>query len=186
MRISNALFDLYVDGIRLSAGNTSVLDGRAVYDPETNTLTLDGLGEPAYKSANLPYIENHIPGLTILVASGIELGTTSSANIHGLIESDQDLTITAPGDTGSLVLDGIGSLPDGIKMLNGADLTLQGVRLLVRNVGDYGLVGSAGSALTGSGSWVEADPVDHFSIAYMHNMAPNEELYHHHRIRTAA
>ena len=158
VRISNALFDLYVDGIRLSAGNTSVLDGRAVYDPETNTLTLDGLGEPAYKSANLPYIENHIPGLTILVASGIELGTTSSANIHGLIESDQDLTITAPGDTGSLVLDGIGSLPDGIKMLNGADLTLQGVRLLVRNVGDYGLVGSAGSALTVSGSWVEISP----------------------------
>ena len=158
VRISNALFDLYVDGIRLSAGNTSVLDGRAVYDPETNTLTLDGLGEPAYKSANLPYIENHIPGLTILVASGIELGTTSSANIHGLIESDQDLTITAPGDTGSLVLDGFGSLPDGIKMLNGADLTLQGVRLLVRNVGDYGLVGSAGSALTVSGSWVEISP----------------------------
>lgn len=154
VRISNALFDLYVDGIRLSAGNTSVLEGRAVYDPETNTLILDGLGEPAYKSANLPYIENHIPGLTILVASGIELGTTSSANIHGLIESDQDLTITAPGDTGRLVLDGIGSITNGVKMLNGADLTLQGVRVLVQNV-ENGLMGTAGSALTVSGSWVE-------------------------------
>ena len=38
----------------------------------------------------------------------------------------------------------------------------------------------------GAGSWVEADPVGKFSIAYMHNMAPNEELYHHHRVRAAA
>lgn len=157
--ISNALFDLYVDGIRLSAGNTSVLDGRAVYDPETNTLTLDGLGEADYRSSNLPYIENHIPGLTILVASGIELNTVSSASyVHGIIESDQDLTITAPGDTGRLVLNasGIGSgiLPDGVRMLNGADLTLQGVSILVKIV-ENGLVGTAGSALTVSGSWVE-------------------------------
>jgi len=38
----------------------------------------------------------------------------------------------------------------------------------------------------GAGTWVEADPVDKLSIAYMHNMAPNEELYHHHRIRAVA
>ncbi|MDD6189426.1 MAG: serine hydrolase [Clostridiales bacterium] len=38
----------------------------------------------------------------------------------------------------------------------------------------------------GSGTWVEADPVEKFSIAYMHNMMPNEELYHHHRVRAAA
>ena len=38
----------------------------------------------------------------------------------------------------------------------------------------------------GSGTWVEANPVDHFSIAYMHNMMPNEELYHHHRVRAVA
>ena len=38
----------------------------------------------------------------------------------------------------------------------------------------------------GSGIWVEADPVDKFSIAYMHNMMPNEELYHHHRVRAVA
>lgn len=152
--ISNEVYDLYVDGMRLYAGRTNVLDGRAVYDPETNTLTLDGLGEAPFRSANLPYIENHIPGLTILVASGIELGTTTSANNRGLIESDQDLTITAPGDTGRLALDGIGSITNGVKMLNGADLTLQGVRVLVQNV-ENGLMGTAGSALTVSGSWVE-------------------------------
>jgi len=37
----------------------------------------------------------------------------------------------------------------------------------------------------GAGTWVEADPVSGISIAYMHNMMPNEELYHHHRIRAA-
>lgn len=44
------------------------------------------------------------------------------------------------------------------------------------HIGDFGWTG-------GTGIWVEADPVDHFSVAYMHNMAPNEELYHHHRVR---
>ena len=38
----------------------------------------------------------------------------------------------------------------------------------------------------GSGIWVEADPVEKFAIAYMHNMSPNEELYHHHRVRAVA
>lgn len=38
----------------------------------------------------------------------------------------------------------------------------------------------------GAGTWVEADPVDKLSIAYMHNMMPNEELYHHHRVRAVA
>ena len=33
------------------------------------------------------------------------------------------------------------------------------------------------------GTWVEADPITGISIAYMHNMIPNEELYHHHRMR---
>ncbi len=35
----------------------------------------------------------------------------------------------------------------------------------------------------GTGTWVEADPTEKFSVAYMHNMRPNEELYHHHRVR---
>ena len=44
------------------------------------------------------------------------------------------------------------------------------------HLGDFGWTG-------GTGTWVEADPVDKFSVAYMHNMRPNEELYHHHRVR---
>ena len=48
--------------------------------------------------------------------------------------------------------------------------------------GHLGCFGWTGS----SGIWVEADPVDKFSIAYMHNMSPNEELYHHHRVRATA
>ena len=47
------------------------------------------------------------------------------------------------------------------------------------SIGEFGWTG-------GSGTWVEADPVDKLSIAYMHNMAPNEELYHHHRVRNVA
>ncbi|HKM00150.1 MAG TPA: serine hydrolase domain-containing protein [Mobilitalea sp.] len=38
----------------------------------------------------------------------------------------------------------------------------------------------------GSGIWVEADPEEKVSIVYMHNMRPNEELYHHLRIRNVA
>lgn len=44
------------------------------------------------------------------------------------------------------------------------------------HLGDFGWTG-------GTGIWVEADPVEKFSVAYMHNMMPNEELYHHHRVR---
>ena len=44
------------------------------------------------------------------------------------------------------------------------------------HLGDFGWTG-------GTGIWAEADPVDRFSVVYMHNMQPNEELYHHHRVR---
>ncbi len=54
--------------------------------------------------------------------------------------------------------------------------------LLTQKYGHNGHVGSFGWT-GGSGIWVEADPVDKFSVAYMHNMRPNEELYHHHRVR---
>ena len=57
--------------------------------------------------------------------------------------------------------------------------------LLTQEFGHNGHIGCFGWT-GGSGIWVEADPVDKFSIAYMHNMSPNEELYHHHRIRAAA
>lgn len=57
--------------------------------------------------------------------------------------------------------------------------------LMTRKYGHNGHIGCFGWT-GGSGSWVEADPVEGFSIAYMHNMAPNEELYHHHRVRAVA
>ncbi len=57
--------------------------------------------------------------------------------------------------------------------------------LLTQEFGHNGHLGCFGWT-GGSGIWVEADPVDKFSIAYMHNMMPNEELYHHHRIRATA
>ncbi len=47
------------------------------------------------------------------------------------------------------------------------------------SLGSFGWTG-------GSGIWAEADPTEEVSIVYMHNMRPNEELYHHLRVRTAA
>jgi CubicO group peptidase (beta-lactamase class C family) len=57
--------------------------------------------------------------------------------------------------------------------------------LMTRRFGHNGHLGAFGWT-GGSGSWVEADPVGKFSIAYMHNMMPTDELYHHHRLRTVA
>ena len=57
--------------------------------------------------------------------------------------------------------------------------------LMTQKYGHNGHLGCFGWT-GGSGIWAEADPVDHFSITYMHNMSPNEELYHHHRVRATA
>lgn len=38
----------------------------------------------------------------------------------------------------------------------------------------------------GFGTWAEADPTRKISLVYMHNMAPNEEMYHHIRFRNVA
>lgn len=57
--------------------------------------------------------------------------------------------------------------------------------LMTQKYGHNGRLGCFGWT-GGTGTWVEADPVDKLSIAYMHNMAPNEELYHHHRVRNVA
>ena len=57
--------------------------------------------------------------------------------------------------------------------------------LMTRKYGHNGSIGAFGWT-GGSGIWVEADPVEKLSIAYMHNMMPNEELYHHHRVRAVA
>lgn len=57
--------------------------------------------------------------------------------------------------------------------------------VLTQKYGHNGRLGCFGWT-GGAGTWVEADPVDKLAIAYMHNMAPNEELYHHHRVRSVA
>lgn len=57
--------------------------------------------------------------------------------------------------------------------------------LLTQRYGHNGHPGCFGWT-GGSGIWAEADPVAGLSIAYMHNMRPNEELYHHHRVRSVA
>ena len=57
--------------------------------------------------------------------------------------------------------------------------------LLTQKYGHNGHLGCFGWT-GGSGIWVEADPVDRLAIVYMHNMMPNDELYHHHRVRAAA
>ena len=54
--------------------------------------------------------------------------------------------------------------------------------LLTRRYGHNGRLGDFGWT-GGTGIWVEADPVGKFAVTYMHNMRPNEELYHHHRVR---
>ena len=54
--------------------------------------------------------------------------------------------------------------------------------LMTQKYGHNGHIGNFGWT-GGTVIWVEADPVDKFSIAYMHNMFPNDELYHHHRVR---
>lgn len=38
----------------------------------------------------------------------------------------------------------------------------------------------------GTGIWAEADPEEGLSMVYMHNMSPNEGLFHHLRVRAAA
>ena len=54
--------------------------------------------------------------------------------------------------------------------------------LLTQKYGHNGNIGAFGWT-GGTGTWVEADPVEKFAVTYMHNMRPNEELYHHHRVR---
>lgn len=47
------------------------------------------------------------------------------------------------------------------------------------HLGSFGWTG-------GMGTWCESDPVSHVSVVYMHNMSPNQELYHHHKVRETA
>lgn len=61
-----------------------------------------------------------------------------------------------------------------------------GVRTLVEPagvtnmpVGEFGWTGAAGT-------WASIDPADGVSVVYMHQMMPNDEEYHHHRVRSVA
>ncbi len=61
-----------------------------------------------------------------------------------------------------------------------------GVRTLVRpagvtnmSVGEFGWTGACGT-------WVSIDPSEKFSVVYMHQTMPNNEQYHHHRVRSVA
>ncbi len=45
--------------------------------------------------------------------------------------------------------------------------------------GEFGWTGAAGT-------WTSIDPANHFSAVYMHNTFPNNEEYHHMRVRAAA
>ena len=47
------------------------------------------------------------------------------------------------------------------------------------SVGEFGWSGMAGT-------WVCIDPAEKFSVVYMHQTIPNQQYYHHHRIRAAA
>jgi len=47
------------------------------------------------------------------------------------------------------------------------------------SVGEFGWTGAAGT-------YCSVDPAEGVSVVYMHNMMPNQELYHHHRVRNAA
>ena len=51
-----------------------------------------------------------------------------------------------------------------------------------------GAVPYAGAAgWTGAaGTWTSIDPKNHFSAVYMHNTFPNNEEYHHMRVRAVA
>ena len=61
-----------------------------------------------------------------------------------------------------------------------------GVRTLVSRAGGNvnGSIGSFGWT-GGAGIWAEADPSEHVAMVYMHNTRPNQEVYHHMRIRAA-
>ena len=47
------------------------------------------------------------------------------------------------------------------------------------SVGEFGWTGALGT-------WTAIDPSENLSIVYMHQMMPNMEQYHHHRVRSVA
>ena len=47
------------------------------------------------------------------------------------------------------------------------------------SVGEFGWTGAAGT-------WASIDPSEGVSVIYMHQTMPNNEYYHHHRVRSVA
>ena len=149
--ISNKYYNIYIDGYQLYDDRLEMNFGTIVYDPDSNTLYLNGFGEAPVASASLPYIENHIPGLTIYVENAIKLPTTSETTGRGIIETDVDMTIRS--NNCYLALEGNGGSTVGILVKNGATLTLDGARLNILSVG-RGIVGEGGAKLNIRQSWV--------------------------------
>ena len=56
------------------------------------------------------------------------------------------------------------------------------VRMKYGHNGHYDNFGSSGEY----GTFVEGDPTAKLAMSYGHNMTPNEEIYHHHRVRAVA
>ncbi len=154
VRISTGGYNLFVDGYQISNERLSMNFGTIVYDPEANVLYLNGSGEAPVACDSLPYIENHIPGLTIHVVNAIKLPTATEATGRGIIETDVDMTIRS--DNCYLALEGNGSGATGIMVKNGAKLTLDGARVNILNVG-YGVRGEGGAKLEVVQSWVHAN-----------------------------
>ena len=154
VRISTGGYNLFVDGYQISNDRLSMNFGTIVYDPEANVLYLNGSGEAPVACDRLPYIENHIPGLTIHVVNAIKLPTATEATGRGIIETDVDMTIRS--NNCYLALEGNGSGATGIMVKNGAKLTLDGARINILNVG-YGVRGEGGAKLEVVQSWVHAN-----------------------------
>ncbi|MBQ6551147.1 MAG: InlB B-repeat-containing protein [Lachnospiraceae bacterium] len=167
--ITNEFYDLYINGQRLNDGNRSLFGGAMVYDPETETLTLDGSGGDI-ECAMLPFIENHIDGLTINVTGDTRILCECEGD-HAIIESDKDITINSAVKEGGtryrLFLRGrcvVGdySIPHyatgGIWMTDGSVLKLSNTNLCI--YGTYSLRGIRGAELRVLSSTVDISGYD--------------------------
>jgi CubicO group peptidase (beta-lactamase class C family) len=80
---------------------------------------------------------------------------------------------------------------DQLKDFTNSYLAGYGYGLGVRTLMSKAAAGSNGSLgafgwTGGAGTWCEIDPSEGVSIVYMHNQSPNEEEYHHLRVRNVA
>ncbi|MBQ5951908.1 MAG: carbohydrate-binding domain-containing protein [Lachnospiraceae bacterium] len=165
-------YPLYIDGYVVHDGHLSHMGGSVVYDPETNTLTL-GAATGVFASETLPYIDNYIEGLTILVNKSTHLTTTCEEEGRAFIRTNADMTIRSrSSETGAYRLNLLTRArnTDGIEARNGAVLTLDGADILVRNAEGgasprYGIQGGDGASLTVNSSWLEVQNASAVAVA---------------------